>query len=494
MTTATCLPLAVYALVQAAGLDPLAWTAVEGGPQVFATLGNADYLSAWLGMALPLALAAALDDAWSYNRRLWAGGALMAGWLAALLTGSFQGPVAGALGTVVVLGATVSVPSWRRRRLAGAGVVVLVGAAVAVGLVAVEGSPAAVLASAERSVETRLPLWETAVGLAADQPLVGVGPGHFGDHWFRRRPAEVVPTTTAEFGAGLGRPVDDAHAVPLHVAATAGLPAAALWVAAQGSALFVAARVLARLEGAARIRLAGLVGATSGAVVVQLVSVDVAPVTVTAWVLVGATAGLAAVAAGGGMIAGPAVVAQPRRARRPVLTGAITVAAVACSVLAAVPLAADIIAGRARATEREHPRTADERWRTAAALAPWERRYPAGRAAFLAEQRRFREAVDAQAEAVRRAPRDRAAAVDLARLTAAAQGPAAAIDPYARALTVDPTTPALLAEAAVNALRAGDVEWSVGYLRQAARAAPDDPRIIELLQTASAALEEQPSG
>lgn len=506
---AASLPVSAYAIVQASGLDPLPWQAVEGGPQVFATLGNADYLSAWLGMVLPLALAVVTDATTSTGWRVGAGAAGLMGWVAALQSGSLQGPVAGLAGSIVVLVSLSAVPRWRRTRLAGLGLTVLFAAAAAAGLVAVTGSPGAVVASVERSVETRLPSWRGAVSMAAANPLTGVGPGHFGDEWFVHRPPAAVVAPDADEkpvpGGRLGRPVDDAHAVPLHVAATAGWPAALLWVGALAVAIAHGVRALAaggvprspRSPGAGRGTAqwmpataagsrrpppAGLLGAALAAVIVQTVSVDVAPVTVTAWIVVGALAGAACRERGSGP--GPVLAAptsgRAARTLRQVATGAV----VAVSVLAVLPLAADIVAGRAAAADSAAQRAvADRRWRVASRLAPWERRYPSRRAERLAASGRFRGALNAQAEARRRAPRDRAAAIDHARLTAVVAGPRPAVDVYEDVLDIDPSTAALAAEAATNALRAGRTDRAVALLRRAVELAPDVDLYADMLRT-----------
>jgi O-antigen ligase len=208
VTVAASLPVSVYALSQGVGADLVTWSPVEGGPQVFATLGNADYLSAWLGMVLPLAVATLLDETWPPIWRLTAMAAGLLGLSAAVVSGSLQGPVSGVVGSALVVGMWGGGPGWRlrRRRIAGLGMVLLLVAGVTVALVAVAVSPTGVLASAERSLEARLPIWRAAWDMSGRAPMVGVGPGHFGDYWFTDRPDSAVPVPREVVGASAAAP------------------------------------------------------------------------------------------------------------------------------------------------------------------------------------------------------------------------------------------------------------------------------------------------
>jgi hypothetical protein len=47
-------PVAVYGTFQSLGLDVYEWGQQEGGPQVFATLGNANFFAAFLGIVTPV--------------------------------------------------------------------------------------------------------------------------------------------------------------------------------------------------------------------------------------------------------------------------------------------------------------------------------------------------------------------------------------------------------------------------------------------------------
>ena len=480
VTVVGSIPVSGYALVQAAGLDPLEWTAVEGGPQVFATFGNADYLSAWLGMVVPLAVAVALDGTRRYGWRLVGLAAGLLGYGAALASGSLQGPIAGVVGAGVVV-----VWTSRRDRVdgdrrgvapAGAGLLLVVVAIVAVAAV-VATQP---LRDARRSFETRQPIWTAAWRMATLEPVTGVGPGHFVDEWFMARPDSAVPLPDPEGEeplagtvAVLGRPVDDAHDVPLQVAATAGWPAALIWAAL---VLMAVVQAVVRPSHEERSKAGGLLGAVAATLIVWTVSVDAVPVTVTAWMLIGSLSGVASPV----QERAPA----PVRTQRPGRTLALVAVGVLLP-LSAVPLAADLVAGAARDAERSGDvAVADRLWRRATRLAPWERRYPSLHSRALAQRGNFEEARLVQQVAARRAPRNRSTIVDLARITAASQGATAAVEPYRRVVEIDDRTPALQAEAAANALAADRPELAVPLLRDALARVPGQPLWVELLRRA----------
>ncbi|MDP8971103.1 MAG: hypothetical protein M3N52_11550, partial [Actinomycetota bacterium] len=99
---AAAAPVAAYGLLQATGVEPLGWETVEGGPPVFSTFGNANFLAAYLGIVFPLCLWGALTLSWSVAARV---ASILVGALAlaaAVATTSLQGVAAAAVGTAVV--------------------------------------------------------------------------------------------------------------------------------------------------------------------------------------------------------------------------------------------------------------------------------------------------------------------------------------------------------------------------------------------------------
>ena len=182
--------VAVYALLQFVGLDPIAWVGVaESRPA--ATLSNPTTLAGWLVLLLPMTAALALTDA---ARRRWWLLLLVLQFLALLTTGS-RSAVLALVGVATVLGLLLDARHWHR------GVVVLV-CALGLGVLLAALRPA--------SLQDRAELWQAAahtlvhapkiVDLQGDQdnvaalrPYLGYGPD-------QQRPALAAARAESTFG------------------------------------------------------------------------------------------------------------------------------------------------------------------------------------------------------------------------------------------------------------------------------------------------------
>ena len=124
----------------------------------------------------------------------------------------------------------------------------------------------------------RLDEWRVAVRVVADDPITGVGPDgyriaapvHIDDDYTRRHGRDEV--------------VDRAHSAPLDVAATAGVPAALLFVGLVGVLLVRCSRVISRSPDTVLVAAAAAVVAWS---VQMLVGFPIAEVDPLAWLLAG---------------------------------------------------------------------------------------------------------------------------------------------------------------------------------------------------------------
>jgi O-antigen ligase len=192
----------LYALAQAAGLDPFAWQVDPGSFPVFGTLGRSNYLAAFLVMAMPLAAGwlAACRERW---QRRGLGGLLLAQALALLLARSRGGWLA--LGAVV----PVAMVAWgtlrRARRWAIGGVsLAMLGVALllALNLAARAGQAWAKWPLLERlaslhqtdagSTAARVTIWRASLRLIGRRPLLGHGPGTFAPAFARVYPPELI--------------------------------------------------------------------------------------------------------------------------------------------------------------------------------------------------------------------------------------------------------------------------------------------------------------
>jgi O-antigen ligase len=203
-----------------------------------ATLANRNVAAGYLVLVAPLALLP-----WPgrvARAAAWAGAAAMLAFL------PFTRSRTAAVAVAVQLALVATLREGARRPGRGARRALL---AAGVAAVAVAGWLSVADAAKARSSAIRLDLAATALAMALDHPLRGVGLGGFGAHYPR-----YGPVVASSEGAPLR--VESPHAEGLQVLAETGLPGllAALWVA--GAALHAVRRVRRSLE--ATVRRAGL--------------------------------------------------------------------------------------------------------------------------------------------------------------------------------------------------------------------------------------------
>lgn len=282
---------ALYALLQAAHLDPIAWQGAalsHGIPRVPGTLGHPNNLGAFLAMTLPLTAHLALREPRGLRRSPWALGTIASAAALALTLSRGAWLACAAAGLAWVL---LERPGSRAGRSASAGrtTMLLAGLAALALALLVLLTPAGprIVARAREAADprapttrTRLLMWRAAAAMLAERPLTGVGTDAFGLAY----PAHRSPAHWAiEWNPG---PVK-AHSEPLQIAATQGC-------FGLGAALLVAAFALLALVRLARHADAGVRagGATAGA---SLVAFAVSGLT---GFTVAATGALAAALAG----------------------------------------------------------------------------------------------------------------------------------------------------------------------------------------------------
>ncbi|CAN5518676.1 hypothetical protein BH23ACT9_BH23ACT9_32460 [soil metagenome] len=473
------LPVSLYGLGQAAGFEPFGWNALEGGPQVFATFGNANFFSAWLGIVTPLGVWAALARTLPWGWRATGGTVAVLAMAACLVSDSLQGPGAAMLGMMLVGGVWLfteggAVRRWRRPLLAGGlgGVGVL-----AAGLTTGAGPFAAVRQGAQASLSSRLPKWEAALAMARDRPLLGVGLDNYAN-WYPFYRSEAVAAQD-----GLQRSVDSSHNVALDMLTSGGVPLLATYAAVVVVTAWALIVGLRRLQGPERLLLAGLGGAWVAYQAQSLVSIDVPPLAVLHWVLAGVIIARGAcpplrewVLPG----APPIPTTRPGRKQKvrvpavplarahPAVLGGLGVVVLTALWAGTLPVRADAAAMRGvHLGAAGDTRGATDSYRRAGTLGRWEPRYPSMLGGALHQVGRAEQAYDAYLEAAQRDPRDLANALNLARVAVSADRHDDAARWYARALEIDPTTPEVLAEVGRNRLDQGDIAGANGLLERA---------------------------
>jgi hypothetical protein len=216
------LPVTAPAVGALAGLGlALGAPDATAGPRLAAPLGHAGATAALLTLSAGAACCAAWAAAAPFLRcALW----LLAGGTAVAAAG--QGSVAGCAACAGVLLCSLAATRMRHRGLGLAGPAAAVAAAGGLAWALAEDVlPEGLSASAEGQLGAyRVLLWRDAVALAGRDPLLGAGPGRFG---------ELSPAA-AQTLASDGRP----HSAALQQAAEQGLVGVALLAAAGGWVLY----------------------------------------------------------------------------------------------------------------------------------------------------------------------------------------------------------------------------------------------------------------
>lgn len=190
-----------------ASIEPMATFAL--------TNSLAGFLVPWLVAGIGLLLAGA--GVVSRGRRAILAALVTACCACLLLTKSRSGYVGAALGAGL---AVLALPTMQRLRSSrslslGAGVLTALVAALAWH----GGLDRLVLSEAPKSLGYRWEYWQAALSMTGDYPLLGCGPGNFGDTYTRYK----LPASSEE--------ISDPHNFLLEIAASTGWPAAALYVA-----------------------------------------------------------------------------------------------------------------------------------------------------------------------------------------------------------------------------------------------------------------------
>ena len=280
--------VSLYALVQKAGLDPV-WEGFLPSGRVFSSIGQPNALAAYLVLAIPLALALMLTTAGAIR-----GLCLLAsaGMVTALLFTFSRGGYLGFLVSLAVLLVGVrELLGARTRRLVAVGLVtVVVGGVAALAVAQPERFASSFELDADSSIRQHLDFWIVATHIALDHPLLGAGQETFPDH-FPGYSHEVLPAERAEFLDAYR--VESPHNVFLGVAAGAGLPALAAYLAV--IAAFGYAAVAASRAAGLRLRLlfAGALAAAAGHLVTDFFLSPDLTGSWLFWMLLGATATVA---------------------------------------------------------------------------------------------------------------------------------------------------------------------------------------------------------
>ncbi len=289
-------PLVLFSLTQALGWNPFGLLTDARSP-IYATLGRANFVGAYLVIVVPLTLALLLNARRRGLRRVWA--ALLAGQILVIgLTrarSAWLGLGAALACFALLWWGTRMACSWRRLAWGGVGMLAL-------------GGPLGVLWLGRHrvgSTAARLTIWQGVLALIRQRPLLGYGADALGMVFPRVYAPELV------YYQGRGVFVDRAHNLLLDWAVVAGIPGVLALCAVLVTFGMVAARALRPPETAdKRALLIAVLAAVFGNLTGNLVSFDVTPTATATWLLMGIGVALSLPPASQG---DAAAVERPRR-------------------------------------------------------------------------------------------------------------------------------------------------------------------------------------
>ena len=240
------IPIAVYGLLQAAGIEPLKFATVSfEANRSFATFGNPDLLAGFLAFGIFTSLGLAIAEERTAMRVLY--------WLTFLINltvsvtafsrSIWVGSLVGFLAIAVVV--FRQRPRWTGLDWGLGGAAVAAAAAFAISSLS---SPDAVMNFGKRVVSifdfssgsagTRFMIWRAALDAVADRPLFGFGPDTFRMVFRAFQPVEYAAA------AGWSSVADNVHNYPLQLAAGVGVVGAALFYVVVAWAAVQSGRVL----------------------------------------------------------------------------------------------------------------------------------------------------------------------------------------------------------------------------------------------------------
>ncbi len=287
--------VAAYALVQKAGFDPI-WSYIPGG-RVFSTIGQPNALAAYLVLAIPVS-ASLLPRTQSLFRGVLV---LAIGMMVAALAFTLS---RGGYAAFIVVVTILAIPLVRNLRLSPRSVLYglipcLAAAVVVASLVPPVGATATEIWSRavssadleDSSVRMHLDMWAVGAHIALDNPVLGTGQETYPELFPRYRDAVLEPSHASAFMPF--RP-ESPHNVYLAIAAGAGFPALAAYVAVVAGFFYLVVRALKATRSEwRRIALLALLAAAAGHLVTDTFMTAEVTSSWLFWILMGAGLGIA---------------------------------------------------------------------------------------------------------------------------------------------------------------------------------------------------------
>lgn len=293
-------PVAGYALLQAAGLDPFTWQS-DAAAAVFSTFGRSNFLGAYLVLVMPLTWARI-----PLERRRWPYLLLGALQLIVLALTGARAAWLGMLCASAVFAALWALTGARKRKALAGVLLAIVAAGILLVAVAVAGSSGATepppsppsAAHLDRiaslgdlhsgSSAARLTIWRASLALVRERAWLGYGPETMQQVFERVYPPQLV------YYQGRDVSVDRAHNLWLDLAVTAGIPGMLAFALLIGSIFAMGARALRSADDEwTRVASAALLAAVAGHLLNLQFSFDTIATATSFWLILALVVALA---------------------------------------------------------------------------------------------------------------------------------------------------------------------------------------------------------
>jgi len=265
-----------YMSLQTLDIDPVAWSRKEA----FGTLGNINFSSAFIGIAMVALFALLVFGDLSFPKKMLILLVLSIDFLVIAKTGSIQGPIIFVIGSIFVTGFKiwVSAKSWRIPYI----VLVLIAFFFSLAGLLNRGPLSSLLY--QQTLVFRRDYWYAGFKMTTENPIFGLGMDSYGDYYRELRGLEATVRT------GPDRIANSAHNIYLDVSSGGGIPLLILYLTFLGLGFFGAWRC-ARSTSTYSWHFVAVSGAWIAYHVQALVSINQIGVGVWGWILTGCLIG-----------------------------------------------------------------------------------------------------------------------------------------------------------------------------------------------------------
>ena len=276
----TNIPLGIYCIIQILGLDPVNWSSFAP----FGTLGNVNFLSAFLGMCATAGFLLIFSNEFKLSQRLWLSLLTLINLFIILESDSIQGFFVFASGIFTGLFFVVKSLAKSREKVIMLGYTLfaaVIGIFVALGLA--NRGPLARLIYQE-TLDFRIDYMRAAIQMMKREPLTGIGLDSYGDWYLADRDA------VAAFRTSFTRTSNSAHNIFLDVGSNSGLLG---FIGYLGFTLFIGAISLRKLLRAESLNIyhVALFSSWVGYLMQSLASINQIGVGIWGWLYSGALLG-----------------------------------------------------------------------------------------------------------------------------------------------------------------------------------------------------------